>query len=59
MTFMSWVAFCIKKSVLKEDAYKLNEDKWWFFSTAELCAFCKDSVKEKVSGHRKLCYFNL
>ena len=49
--------FLYEKSLRKEEAYKLNEDKWWCFSTAEVREFLKDSIEEKVSGHCKLYYF--
>ena len=50
--------FLYKKSLLKEDAYKLNDDKWCFFSMAEVHEFFKDPIEEKVSGHQKLYNFN-
>ena len=49
--------FLYEKSLRKEEAYKLNEDKWWYFSTVEVCEFLKDPIEEKVSGHCKLYYF--
>ena len=49
--------FLYEKSLCKEEAYKLNEGKWWYFSTAEVHEFLKDPIEEKVSGHHKLYYF--
>ena len=49
--------FLYEKSLCKEEAYKLNEDKWWYFSTVEVREFLKDPIEEKVSGHHKLYYF--
>ena len=39
--------FLYEKSIHKEEAYKLNEDKWWYFSTVEGREFLKDPIEEK------------
>ena len=49
--------FLYEKNLHKEEAYKLNEDKWWYFSTVEVREFLKDPIEEQLSGHRKLYYF--
>ena len=48
--------FLYEKSLCKEEAYKLNENKWWFFSTEEVHEFLKNPIEEKVSGYHKLYY---
>ena len=49
--------FLYEKHLHKEEAYKLNEDKWWYFSTAKVCEFLKDPIEKKVSGRHKVYYF--
>ena len=44
-------------SSCNKEAYKLNEDKWWYISVADVQTHIKDPVEEKVSGSRKLYYF--
>ena len=50
--------FFYEKCTRKEDALKLNDDKWWFVKIFDVCKIIKDPVEERVSGKRKLYYFN-
>ena len=49
--------FFYNVSARNKDAFKLDEDKWWFVSVTDVRAHIKDPVEEKVSGSRKLYYF--
>ena len=40
-----------------KEAFKLNEEKWWYVSVTDVRAHIKDPVEEKVSGSRKLYCF--
>ena len=46
------------KSSCLEGGYKLNQDKWWSVHVSYVKKMLKDPVEEKVSGHRKLYYFD-
>ena len=42
-----------------KEAFKLNEEKWWYVSVTDVRAHIKDPVEEKVSGSRKLYYLRI
>ena len=51
--------FYYDKCMSNKDAYKKNEEKWWFVSTADVKKIIPDPSEERVSGKWKLFYFKL
>ena len=39
------------------DAYKINEEKWWYIPKHDVSTFLKDPKEEKIYNKRKLYYF--
>ena len=51
--------FYCDKCTRNKDAYKKNEEKWWFVSTVDFNKLIPDPSEERDSGKWKLFYFKL
>ena len=49
--------FFYDKCSRNQDAYKLNDDNWWFVNVVDVFKMIKDPVEEKITDRRKLYYF--